>query len=392
MRTDRFVTLWYVWMFAEQFIAIYPVYALMFEDAGLDGVAIASLFMTWVVAAFVLEVPSGALSDRFERHWILIAGGLVRGIGYGIWLVWPGYPGFLTGFLLWGAAAALVSGTREALLWEILEAAGRRDAFQRIWSRSTALRAAGGTLALPIGAWLASVGGYQAALIASIVVSLSAAALPWWFREPGRARPVGTGSYLALLRAGLREAWRLPPLRFAIAAFALLSGLANSYEEYTPLFLRELGVPLAFVGTGFALVYCGHIAGMALAAHLDPVGTPVARNDTRPLVVGAVAGVAYAAAGLAGTPALAVPALLLAYFGWGVFTIGLQSRIQHHIGGEARATVTSVAALGELGTAQVVFLGGGTLAAAQGWSVTTLAVGITLAAVAAALAIAARRR
>lgn len=41
---------------------LYPVYTLLFSDAGLSVWQISSLFVIWSVSSLVLEVPSGALS------------------------------------------------------------------------------------------------------------------------------------------------------------------------------------------------------------------------------------------------------------------------------------------------------------------------------------------
>lgn len=41
---------------------LYPVYALLFADAGLTTGAISSLFAIWSVVAFAGEIPAGALA------------------------------------------------------------------------------------------------------------------------------------------------------------------------------------------------------------------------------------------------------------------------------------------------------------------------------------------
>lgn len=40
-----FLRWWYPWAFWEQCLLLYPVYALIIEDRGIDSIGIASLFM-----------------------------------------------------------------------------------------------------------------------------------------------------------------------------------------------------------------------------------------------------------------------------------------------------------------------------------------------------------
>jgi MFS family permease len=374
---EAFLRAWYPWAFLSEFVAVYPVYALMFEDHGLAPAAIASLFMVWALAAFVLEIPSGAVSDRYPRHRVLAAGYLLKAAGFGAWFVAPGYAGYLVGFLLWGAGGALASGTREALVHEHLDRCARAADFQRVWGRTRALQSAGGTLALASGGALA-LGGYDVPLVLSILVCAIAAliaerafALP---ATPAAGAPP-PASVLALLRTGVGHALGDGAVRRAVAMLATTVAVINAYEEFTPLFLREAGAGLVDVGLLFALVYVGHIAGAAFAARVDP-GTR--HGDARiPLATAATCGLLLAIAsqtdGVAG-----VAMLVAAFAAWGVFDVGLATRLQQVAGDDARATVTSVAALGETACALAVYAAIGAVSGPSGWISGTYVAGIAL--------------
>ena len=102
----------YAYKISDNFMLIYPLYAVMFEArGGLDTFQISTLFIIWVVASMALEVPTGALADRYSRRNLLVIGECIRSLGYLSWLVWPTYLGFALGFVLWGAGEALDSGT-----------------------------------------------------------------------------------------------------------------------------------------------------------------------------------------------------------------------------------------------------------------------------------------
>jgi len=83
-------------------IPIYPLYALLFVDAGLSGAQISTLFLVWSAVGIVAEIPSGALADRFSRPAALVASGVLQAAGYALWIAAPGYLAFAAGFVLWG--------------------------------------------------------------------------------------------------------------------------------------------------------------------------------------------------------------------------------------------------------------------------------------------------
>ena len=87
-------------------VPIYPLYALLFADTGLSDAEISVLFALWSAVGIVAEVPSGALADRVGRRTSLVIGALVQAVGYACWVVFPGFPGFAAGFVLWGLGSA----------------------------------------------------------------------------------------------------------------------------------------------------------------------------------------------------------------------------------------------------------------------------------------------
>ncbi|MCC9685021.1 MFS transporter [Streptomyces sp. MNU103] len=126
VRVRRLTTTLYGYSFLEEFVLLYPVYALLFSDAGLSVWQISSLFALWSVTAVVLEVPSGAWADAVSRRLLLVIGPLLTGAGFALWVLVPSYAAFAAGFVLWGTGGALCSGALEALVYDELERAGLR--------------------------------------------------------------------------------------------------------------------------------------------------------------------------------------------------------------------------------------------------------------------------
>ena len=394
-RLARFLTLWYGWCVAHQFIVLYPVFLLMMADAGLEPEALAVLLVVWTGTAFLLDVPTGAIADRFPRHRVLALGLAVKGAGFVAWAVAPTFWGFLAGFVLWGAGSSLASGTREAVLYDHLARADRQHEFQRCWGRSRALMVGAGTAAAALGGALAEA-GYLLPVGLSILVILASAVVPLaTFACPPAAATDGEAadSFGALLRRGALEVLHTPTLRTLVLAIAATIGIVNAFEEFTPLLLRERGAGLTAVGVLFAVIYVGFVIGSVLSERLLPAAPEGGSKApvTGPLCWAAGGGALLVVAGAIDGPA-GLLALGAAYFAWGVYDIALGARLQHAMTGNARATVTSVAGAGQTATNQLTYLGLGTIAGGADWSAATVTAGAALALAAALLLAFGRRR
>lgn len=139
------------------------MYAVLFADAGLSPAAISSLFVIWSVTTFALELPSGLWADVFSRRSLLAASPLLAGAGFGLWVLFPSYPAFAAGFVLWGAGSALRSGTVQALVYEELRRVGAARSYARLAGRSEAVGLLGVVAASAVAAPVLAAGGYRAA-------------------------------------------------------------------------------------------------------------------------------------------------------------------------------------------------------------------------------------
>ncbi|WP_331272457.1 MFS transporter [Motilibacter aurantiacus] len=350
---------------------MYPLYALLFTDSGLSAAQVSALLAVWSAVAIVAAVPTGALADRFARRVALAAAGALQALGYVLWLVLPGFPGFAAGFVLWGLGGALASGALEALLYDGLAADGQSAAYPRLLGR---VRAAGLLAQLPAAAGAAALfaaGGYALAGWVSIGLCAASSALALRLPEAERADDGEPGpGYAALLRAGLAEALSCPALRAAVVAVALVEGL-DAFEEYFPLLARDRGVGTAAVPLALLAV---PLAGAVGALAAGRARTPGRRRPAG--VLAAAALVLLATPAVHGAAGIAAVAAFYGLYRW--VLVLTEARLQDQVRGPARATVTSVAGLGSELAAFLVYLA---------WAVSgSLAVGVLVALVAAVLA------
>ncbi|UGT59368.1 MFS transporter [Nocardia asteroides] len=379
----------------REFVPYYALYAVFFADHGLSTAQISSLLALWSGTAFLLEVPSGAWADAYSRRALLILSGLLLVTGFGVWTVWPGYLGFAVGFVVWGAAGALSSGTFEALLYDELTALGAAGRYPVVLGRTRAAGEFAVVLAIlaaaPLYAWggYALVGWVSAGLAA--VHTLAACALPAAPRVVGvgavpedgdEIEPVGPGvpatdtpgadreplgtrgaaaesalgtdgtpestglrRWLAMLRSGLGEALRHRKVRRGVLLGAALYGI-TSYDEYFGLLAEAGGAATAVVPLLVGVTVVGSLLGALAAGRTENLSGRVLGA-----LVGAGALLLAAGSVLAGSVgggAAVLGGFLAIAVGYGVGVnaeVVADARLQEAIDGPARATVTSVSGL-----------------------------------------------
>ena len=332
----------YAYAFLGDFVLLYPVYALLFADAGLSTAEISSLFAIWSISGFVLEVPSGVWADAVSRRMLLAVAPLLSGAGFALWIVAPSYPAFAAGFLLWGAQGALQSGALEALVYEELDRAGATQRYARHIGRATAAGTIAATLAIGLAAPVLSAGGFAAVGVASVLACVAAAAVAVGFPEhrDGHDPAIAAGArrYARIVGAGVDEVRSSPGLRAALLLVPAVTAIWGALDEYVPLLARETGAAIDAVPLLFVLVYLGVALGGLLAGRAER------------LTVAGLAGVLVAAASaLAVGAASGLPAgfllIAVAFAAFQAVTVVVDARLQDAIDGTSRATVTSLASL-----------------------------------------------
>jgi MFS family permease len=285
-------------------------------------------------------VPTGVVADRVPRRAVLSAAGVLQAAGYVLWTTGEGFGAFAAGFVLWGLGGTFVSGALEALLHDGLAAAGAEEHLTRVLGQVTAAGLVGQLPAAVLAGLLFPAGGYALVGWVSVGGCLLAAVLAARLPEPPRAPadPDDDDGPLATLRAGLAEATARPPVRRAVLAAAVLTAI-DAFEEYLPLLAQDWGVatgtvPVALLGVTLAAAVGAGLAGVLARRSAGALGA----------VLG-VAALALAVAGVLGRPA-GIAALALFYALYRAVLVVVDARLQERIAGPARATVTSVAAVG----------------------------------------------
>ncbi|MEU5401502.1 MFS transporter [Streptomyces sp. NPDC005963] len=341
----------------DDLILLYPVYAVLFTDHGLNTAEISSLFIITSLTGLLVEVPSGVWADTVSRRRMLVVGPLLSSVGFALWVLLPGYGSFALGMVLWAGGGALRSGSMEALAYEELERLGAAHRYVRLMGRAAAASTTATALATAAAAPLFAWSGYSAlgaaSVLACVVCSSVALTLPEHRSDADAVRVEGgraaePRSALSMLRGGLSEVRAGRGVRYALLMSVLLTSVWGALEEYVPLLAAEVGAATRDIPWFVLVVWIGVTLGGLLSERAE-------RLPNRALGgLLALAAVLLAVGALTGS-LWGFIALAIAFLVFQLADVVADARLQGAITGPSRATVTSLAGWGTSLTTLVVY-------------------------------------
>ena len=339
-------------------------------------------FMFWNC---VLEVPTGAVADRFGRRASLLLGLAIGALSILLYVSAPRLEVFLLAEIVIALSYTLISGADEALLYDSLVATNRTH------EREARHRPARVREARSASCWARSVARAHAALAAAR--DPRAPGRADGVRGAGGARPRGAAldGARALARVatpsrarGRRPVLASPALRRL--AFDLVSVGALSFLViwlYQPL-LEQAGISIGWFGPVHVALSLGQIAVLQGADRLEDV---LGSRSRLLFACALAAGAGWIGLGFARSPWAVVPLVVI------VSSFGLargplfSASLHRHIPSERRATALS--GISMLRTLAIVIANGAAgLGTRVSLSATALAVGVLVV----ALALGARAR
>jgi len=332
MAAVRFLC-WMHWMSA----VIVP----FFRDWGrLSYTQIFALQAWFMLANFLLEVPTGAVADRFGRRVSVGLGGLLLGVATLLYASVPWLPVFFLGETVFALGLTLISGADEALVYDSLKALGREQKATRVMSRLAAWMLAGLTAGALLGAVAAARLGVRAPFLLQALPMALSGVMALTLREPPRAREADDErrGYLRLISGGLHHFRRAPELRALAVDLVACSTVASLvFWVYQPQLMRA-SVPLA----AFGVVHAGMALGQILFLARVPLLERLSGGRVRLLRLTAwLPAVCLLVLAATAQPALSIGLILVATVAGAGRTPLFSGALNARIPSERRATVLS---------------------------------------------------
>lgn len=208
------------------------------------------LLQAWLMFwAFVLEIPTGVIADKFGRKYSVALGCLFTFFSFLVYGLFPNFYFFLLAEFLGAVGLALISGAGEALLYDSLKEEDQVDNFKNVSGRSFSLGQISAIISAPVGGFLAARYGLNAPMIASAFPALLAVFILMTAKEPAlRVKKIEERNYLGIARKGISSFVHHKILRsLALNGILVYTGVYFLVWLYQPV-LQNIGIAIVYFG------------------------------------------------------------------------------------------------------------------------------------------------
>ncbi|MBI3289701.1 MAG: hypothetical protein HYZ74_09315 [Elusimicrobia bacterium] len=292
-------------------------------------------FFFWI---FLLEIPTGAVADRFGRKASLICASVCLVAATAIYGTGRGLFRYLLAEVIWAASAAFASGTDEAMVYDSLKAGGEESRSKTALARLASFEIGAIAVAAPIGSLMAARWGLRAPMLSMLAPFSLGLLVCLTLREPPSAEEGAQPSYREVLTRGVRyfaSHRAIRALAFDSVTVWMLSFMV--IWLFQPR-LKELGVGVGLYGFVTTAMTLAQIVLLNNADRVEAFFGGTRRFLTWSAVI---PGLAFLALTVVRHP-LGASALfvLIAAFGLSRSVI-ISNAVNKHVDGPRRATVLS---------------------------------------------------
>ncbi len=247
-----FTRLFYVFQFFFDLIFLYAVEKLFMLNRGLNLAQIGILLFLWSVMTLLLEVPSGAIADRWSRRKMLILSGFSFSLCYLIWIFSHSFWMFLFGFLLRTIGGTFASGTLQAYVYDFLKYIKAESKFEKIWGRGNAFRTLGIGIAVGLGGFLSEI-SYDLTVLLSALSVVVVSLIAFFWPEVKASESTEEVKYWQFVKNSFKTiSHNKNLLQLMVYTVIVLAWLAN-IEEFNDVYLDFLGFSRSVIGLVFAV-------------------------------------------------------------------------------------------------------------------------------------------
>lgn len=319
---------------------IYPAYMIFFQSRGMSLFQCSALIGVWSFFALLLEIPSGALADRFGRKRILLAGMICKSAAFIVWYFAHSFFLFAVGFLLWGIQEVMASGALEALLFDNLKAHGAEDRYEKITGTGHAIHKTSVALAVLSGGFLSGY-SFTITLLATSFTFL-AGTLPVLSMHEVTYQGISkkSASYLRIIKETLSLVYKKRNVRHLMLLALGYYAVIHVLDEFIQLYLNWQGLLIKTFGVVMVAVFGIQALGNITAARFPSLN----KSARRLYLLGCFSALSLFFAAAGRRPAYLI-FFCITFFLYAVIEVGVETRLQRDIPSEIRATVLSVFSL-----------------------------------------------
>ena len=231
----------YLFRFFVDFQLWLPIWFIyLLDERGISLKFATLLDVPFWMLLILMEVPTGAIADRWGRKVSLSYGAAANAIAVVAFGLADNYGILLASYMVWAVAFTLYSGADSAFVYDSLRAVGKEGDYQKVWGRTRAIQALGAILGLGLGAPLAEATSLWVPIVASGGLMATAWAVTFTFKEPPRFQDGEEQlSYLDGTKQAFRVAFGKPSVRAMMLLMATVMGIGVGLQILQQPFLSS---------------------------------------------------------------------------------------------------------------------------------------------------------
>lgn len=254
----------YYFRFFTVFSFTNPILIIYMLEKGLTFGTILLLSGIQRIFGILIEVPTGALSDLKGHKCNLQLGTLSFAVSCLIFAFSSGFWEFFFAEIFMALSAAFISGADTAFVYESLERYGAEENYEKIFGRMKAIQSfISAIVMLGIG-FLAEISWFLPFFFGTFC-GLVSFAIACTFAEPGTLVQVEKGnrvrtyhSYFGTIGNAIKISFTNVQLRWFLIYTSILGMGLLLTEDFYQVYMKEgLGVPVAYLGVIYAVLYIG---------------------------------------------------------------------------------------------------------------------------------------
>lgn len=238
-----FLQNYYLTNFFYEFIFAYAIYGALFIIRGLSVFQVSLLLSWWALTSAIFEVPSGALADRWSRKKMMVLAPLIKSFCFISWFLAKGnFYLYALGFLFWSLGSCFLSGTSEALLFDVLVYFKKDKEYEKFLGKKKAYLYLVVAISMITGGFMANF-NLNFTIIFSVIPLLFSAFFATRICEAAKVKSTEEVHYFEYLKMAFAEVKNNKLLRYL---FLYLFGIStlNGLEEFDQLYYQLVKLPL----------------------------------------------------------------------------------------------------------------------------------------------------
>lgn len=234
---------------------VFPILIVYFLKSGLSAAEIGLVFSIGVFVSFLLELPSGYISDKIGHKQAIIACFVMKAIAMLCYLGGT-FWWFTLAEVLFVGGGALWSGTGEAFFYETMRDLNRIDEFEKLYGRSKMVSLSAGAGLLIAMPFIFVYNNHLVFFINSALMLISIA-VSFTLTQPHMSKSVakveGWMNMVHEWRSIGRFIFEQKRFRAVIFFFAFWQAVQDSIDTFSQLFFLFLQIPAEFFGMIYAV-------------------------------------------------------------------------------------------------------------------------------------------